>query len=204
MADQTRKPDLWTPRTVADTRKIYADWADTYEADLIAKEYATPARIADALTAVNARKDSKILDFGCGTGMSGAALAKAGFSHIDGTDISPEMLSHAQGKQAYRKLTLGTAGQLDFGSGDYDVIVACGVVSLGAAPPEMLGALLDMLETGGLLAFSYNDPTLADPSYVVALDSIIAGGKADQIYREHGPHLNEVVTGSDVIVLRRL
>ena len=42
--------------------------------------------------------------------------------------------------------------------GSYQIIMATGVISLGAAPPDMLATLLDKLPTGGLLAFSYNDP----------------------------------------------
>ena len=203
MVDQTQKSDLWTPRGTKDTQKLYADWADTYEADLIAKEYATPARIAAAVETLDQDRTCAILDFGCGTGMSGAALANVGFSTIDGTDITPEMLAYAQKKQAYRKLWLGTPGELDFETGAYDVIVACGVISLGAAPPDMLGALLDNLAIGGHLAFSYNDPTIADSAYGDELDRHIASGLAVQVFRQHGPHLNKAVTGSDVIILRR-
>ena len=203
MADQTKKPDLWTPRSVDDTQKIYADWADTYEADVGALNYATPDRIANALVSVGADTAMPVLDFGCGTGLGGLALSKAGFGTIDGTDISKDMLAHAQGKNVYRSLTIGTPGILDVDPGSYPIIVAIGVVSLGAAPPDMLPALVDILPKDGLLAFSYNDPTLADPDYVAALDQIVSDGVAQVQFREHGPHLSAQVTGSDVIVLQR-
>jgi len=204
MADQTKNSDLWTPRSVADTQKIYADWADTYDADVGSMNYATPDRIARALLEVGADPRSEVLDFGCGTGLSGAALTRAGFRAVDGTDISEEMLAHATAKGVYRTLTLGTPGQIDTPAGQYTIIVAVGVVSLGAAPPQMLGALIDLLPKDGRLAFSYNDPTLADDSYIAALDAALAEGRVTQIYREHGPHLSRKVTGSDVIILRRL
>ena len=86
--------------------------------------------------------------------------------------------------------------------GDYAAIVATGVISLGAAPPEMLGVLLEALAPGGLLAFSFNDPTLASVDYPAALEAALAT-QAELLFREHGPHLSEKVTGSDVIVLCR-
>ncbi|MEM6727279.1 MAG: methyltransferase domain-containing protein [Pseudomonadota bacterium] len=202
MTDQSEKSALWTPRSVEDTQALYADWAETYEADVTRMAYATPTRIAAALAAHLPDRDAPILDFGCGTGLSGAALAEAGYTTIDGTDISPEMLEQARSKGAYRKLWLGTPGEVGAKPGDYAAITATGVVSLGAAPPDMLGALLDALAPGGLLAFSYNDPTLADPAYVAALDKALSDA-ATLLFRAHGPHLSEKVTGSDVIVLQR-
>ncbi|MEO0936772.1 MAG: methyltransferase domain-containing protein [Pseudomonadota bacterium] len=206
MTDTPFTPKLWTPRSVDETKEVYAQWADTYEEDVQALAYATPARIAAALREVGA-PDGPILDFGCGTGLSGLALRQAGFGPVDGTDISPEMLARAEtkthdGAPLYRTLTLGAPGQLSAHPWDYKVVVATGVVSLGAAPPETLDMLLEALEPGGLLAFSYNDPTLDAPAYLDALDRALQNG-AEQLFREHGPHLSEKVTGADVIVLRR-
>ncbi len=208
MADPTKTPDLWTPRSVADTQKIYADWAETYEDDVTAMAYATPDRLASALAALIPDRTTPVLDFGCGTGLSGLALAKWGFTQIDGTDISPQMLAHAYekhhaGRAVFRALWEGTPGEIKAAPGDYGAIVATGVISLGAAPPDMLSVLLDALAPGALLAFSYNDPTLADDTYMAALQSILDRGTAAQVFREHGPHLSEKVTGADVIILRR-
>lgn len=208
MADQTKTPDLWTPRSVDETLRIYADWADTYENDVASMAYATPDRIAQAVGSVAPDPNIPVLDFGCGTGLSGMAMRRYGFTVIDGTDISPEMLAHAKtkthdDKPLYRALWLGQVGSVNVAKGDYGIIIATGVVSLGAAPPSMLGILLDALAPDGLLAFSYNDPTLADATYMAALDDAIANGSALLEFRAHGPHLNTKVTGSDVIVLRR-
>jgi len=207
MTDTPFEPKLWTPRSVAETQEVYAQWAGTYEVDVTAMNYATPARVAAAV-GPHVDESAPILDFGCGTGLSGLAMAKAGYSTIDGTDISEPMLHFAHGKAhdgrpVYRQLWLGTPGEVKASPGTYGCIIATGVVSLGAAPPEMLRVLLDALAPGGILAFSYNDPTLADDSYISALDSVLAGGTARQLFREHGPHLSEKVTGSDVIVLAR-
>ncbi|ABD55416.1 class I SAM-dependent DNA methyltransferase [Jannaschia sp. CCS1] len=194
---------LWTPRSVEDTQALYADWAQAYDADMARMSYATPTRIAEALASVWPKRDAPVLDFGCGTGLSGAALRAAGFARIDGTDISPEMLDVARYKALYDTLHLGIPGDVPGAPGDYSAIVATGVVSLGAAPPSMLRVLLDALIPGGRLAFSFNDPTLNDPTYTYALANVLADNIARVEYRAHGPHLSEKVTGSDVIVLLR-
>lgn len=195
-------PNLWTPRPVEETMEVYAGWAETYEAEVTARGYRTPDRIAAALTQ-HAAAQTPILDFGCGTGIGGAALRKAGFTTIDGTDIVAEMLEKATESGIYRKTWVSAPGVFDFNTGAYPVITAAGVVSLGAAPAETLAPLVDRLAPDGLLALSYNDPTLADESYVAALDSVCSSGAATIVFREHGVHLADVGMGSDVIILRR-
>ena len=87
-------------------------------------------------------------------------------------------------------------------SGSYATILAAGVVSLGAAPPETLRRLLGVLPSGGHLAFSYNDPTLEDRTYTGALDALVAEGHK-VVFRDHGPHLPQKGMGSDVIIIRK-
>lgn len=204
MADKKTplRPELWTPRTVEDTIAVYAKWAETYDVDVSERGYHTPARIAAALKQ-HAKPDATILDFGCGTGFAGQVLKQAGFTNLHGTDVTPAMLDKAVTRGVYAKTWLSHPGRLNFGRGAYTVIVAAGVVSLGAAPPETLGALLAKLHSGGLLALSYNDPTLNDPAYIDALGSEIGAGRAEVLFREHGPHLDDLDMGSDIIILRR-
>jgi predicted TPR repeat methyltransferase len=199
---QVLRPGLWTPRPVEETMAVYADWAETYEAEVTARGYRTPERLARAL-ANFANYEVPVLDYGCGTGIGGAALRAAGFTHIDGTDISKEMLAKANVRDIYRKTWVSHPGSFDFETGEYDVIVAVGVISLGAAPAETLAPLLGKLDAGGLLALSYNDPTLGDENYTTALAAVCADGRAEILFREHGPHLEDVSMGSDVIILRR-
>jgi len=184
------RPSLWTRRPVAETIAVYADWADNYGADVAARGYRTPDRLAK--------------DFGCGTGIGGGALRQAGFATIDGTDVTPEMLKKAETSGIYRRTWHSPPGEMGFAKGAYRVIVAVGVVSLGAAPPETLAPLVAKLDAGGLLALSFNDPTLADAAYTDALGAQLTLAQAEVIFREHGPHLEDVDMGSDVIILRRL
>ena len=197
------RPSLWTPRPVQETIAVYADWADNYDADVEARGYRTPDRLAEAL-ATFAAPDDAILDFGCGTGIGGAALRRAGFTTIDGTDVTAEMLDKATARGIYRRTWHSSPDDMGFAAGSYPVIAAIGVVSLGAAPPETLTPLVDKLDAGGLLALSFNDPTLEDQSYTDALATEVAEARVAVIFREHGPHLDDVGMGSDVIILRRL
>ncbi len=195
---------LWTRHTVDETRKIYSDWAENYDADVTEWGYATPTRIALALRQCGANVEKPVLDFGCGTGLSGMALKAVGFAQVDGTDISPEMLEHAKARGIYQHLWLGEPGSMGHVKrGNYPIIVATGVISLGAAPPETLDQLLDVLPSGGLLAFSYNEATLSDRGYTDRLDIAVLAPDLELAFEEDGPHLPAKNMSSTVYVLRR-
>ena len=201
---QDPKDGLWTRHSIEETRKIYADWAETYDRDVTAWGYATPTRIAMALRLAGANVEKPVLDFGCGTGLSGLALKGAGFAQIDGTDISPEMLEKARARGIYQHLWESEPGSLGHVKrGTYPIIAATGVISLGAAPPETLDLLLDVLPSGGLLAFSYNEATLADRAYTDRLDIAVLAPDIEMAFEEEGPHLPGQNMTSAVYVLRR-
>jgi predicted TPR repeat methyltransferase len=148
---------------------------------------------------------ARILDFGCGTGLSGLALRQAGFTTIDGLDISAPMLEKAQARDLYANLWQSFPGEITgVTAGQYSVIVAAGVVSLGAAPPETLSLILDYLAPGGFIGLSFNDPTVAHGSYDAVLTHEISRGRVELLFRENGLHLQEPPMGSDVLILRRL
>jgi len=186
------------------TQAHYENWAPSYEDEVSAHGYATPARVAEALWAARPQADLPILDYGCGTGLSGMALQQAGFDVIDGIDPTPRMLEGAAAKEIYRKLStfeITDPDPLEYGA--YQVIAAIGVIGAGAAPPETLDLLIKTLSPGGLLGFSFNDHTLADRLYTDRLAEWLDGGKARLLFREHGPHLPGLDLGSDVYVITR-
>jgi len=203
-SDGVLKPQLWVERSVEETQAVYTDWAQTYEAEVTARGYHTPARLAAMLASEIPSDERPILDFDCGTGLSGVALRHAGLAPLHGTDINAEMLAEATPKGIYQTTFLSEPGALDVSPGTYRAIVAAGVISLGAAPPETLDVLVAATVPGDLIALSFNDPTLAHGGYQAQLETHIAAGHLEERVRAHGPHLDDVEMGSDVILLCRL
>lgn len=87
-------------------KEKYNDLAANYDQTLVdVVGYVDPVKMADAIsTHLNLPKDAKIIDLGCGTGLTGMELKKVGFTDITGTDASDGMLVEAEKKQAYNKL----------------------------------------------------------------------------------------------------
>ncbi|WP_417208659.1 class I SAM-dependent DNA methyltransferase [Antarctobacter sp.] len=193
---------VYKARTEDETRDLYDGWAATYEQAVQDEGYATPRRCAEALHATLGDAQAPVLDFGCGTGLSGLALRLAGFSTIDGIDLSPGMLAHAREKDIYRTLTpIGPDDPVPTG---YAAVAAIGVIGAGAAPLAALDRIFEALDAGAQCVFSFNDHTLEDPTFEALVNRWIADGRLRQLFREHGPHLPGKNINSTVYVLEKV
>lgn len=183
---------------------FYDDWADSYDDELTSLGYVTPTRCAEALIDVGADPGQPILDIGCGTGVSGAALRAAGFSVIDGVDPSPEMLVRARMKNIYRSVAeIDPLAPLTAPTGAYANAMAAGVLSPGLAPPEALDQILELLPRDGRLAFSLNDHAIKDGAHIGRLNDLIDGGWGYLEFKEYGAHIPGNDMKSYVYVLRK-
>ncbi len=193
---------VYTARNADETREIYDAWAASYEAEVSENGYATPGRCAAALAGVTDDLSQPILDFGCGTGLSGLALKLAGFSTIDGVDLSPEMLARAEAKGIYRNLR-SVSAQTTLEKGAYASIAAIGVIGSGAAPISVLDMLMNALPKNGRLVFSFNDHTLEDPVHEGRVSEWTDCGAARLLFRKRGPHLPGLDMKSNVYILEK-
>jgi len=191
-------------RDAAATRRLYDDWSASYEAEVADNGYATPERCAEALRKYSNDMRAPVLDFGCGTGLSGLALRRAGFETIDGLDLSADMLAQAGDKNVYRHLQQIEAGApLSHSPGTYAAIAAIGVIGAGAAPIAVFHTLMNGLAPGNKLVFSFNDHALEDPSNEAGMSEWLDCGAARLLFREHGDHLPGIGLKSNVYVLER-
>ena len=196
---------VYQARDGAATRALYDDWAASYETEVAEHGYATPGRCAEALAAETSDLSKPVLDFGCGTGLSGLALKLAGFTTIDGLDLSEEMLAKAADKGVYRTLSRVEPGaSLPHASGDYAAVAAIGVIGAGAAPIRTFDILMNGLAPGGLITLSFNDHALEDRENEGRLESWMSSGRARLLSKSYGQHLPGLGMGSNVYVIERL
>jgi MFS family permease len=146
---------LYGATSLEELRSEYDRIASAYDSDLVdGMGYRSPA----AVTAAARRllpADAHILDAGAGTGLLGAALAEAGFTRLDGLDLSPGMLAVAAHKRVYGELREGRLGErLDYGTGAYDGVVSSGVLTVGHAPATCLDELVRITRPGGHVIFT--------------------------------------------------
>lgn len=189
----------------ADLRPFYAQWAPSYDQEVGENGYVTPLRIAEALARHVKDLSIPILDYGCGTGVSGQAFQEVGFLTIDGVDISAEMLEVAAQKKIYRHLEVfapETGPNVKLGA--YQIIAAVGVIGAGAAPLAVLDKMMALLAPKGLLVFSFNDHTLEDPAYDGLVEDYVNQGQAVLHLKEYGDHLPKQKINSNIYILEKL
>ena len=191
--------------TSDDTRDLYAQWSTSYDQEVGENGYATPARAAKALAGHVTDLRIPVLDYGCGTGLSGVALRAVGFSTLHGIDVSKEMVAIADNKEAYQTLRVfDPEADPPVKTGEFDIITAIGVIGIGAAPLPVFDTIVALLTPGGLFAFSFNDHALADPAFEAKVSDYVDTGKAKLLLREYGDHLPGAGLKSNVYILKIL
>ena len=190
--------------SVDNTRDYYRDWAASYDAEITENGYQTPRRCAQALARHLQDKSSRILDIGCGTGLSGMAFRAEGFENLHGNDLSREMLDIAATRSIYQSIVLADLNNpLNFDDGAYDVIAAVGVISVGHAPPSTIEQMFNKLRQGGIFVFSINDASIADGTFVPAVEKLLTDDNALLCEAHYGEHLPKIGMKSTVYVIKK-
>ncbi|SFA79654.1 Methyltransferase domain-containing protein [Poseidonocella pacifica] len=195
---------IFTARRGREMRELYDAWSHSYDEEVAGAGYATPARCAAALSQHFDLSSGPILDYGCGTGLSGQALHDAGATVIDGVDVSADMLAKADAKGVYRKLIrIQAKNPPDFGVDYYPAITAIGSIGKGAAPISVFDRIMGWLQPGAVFCFSFNDLAIKVGRYESRLNEHLDTGSASLLFREHGPHLPAKELGAVVYVIRK-
>ena len=150
-----------------DSKLLYDEWANDYDNDLINEYgYIAPKLTVDKFKALVLKKNLRIIDVGCGTGLVGQALYENGYKNIDGYDISPEMLKIAKQSKFYKELK-----QIDLNdkptnlSETYDVLICVGSFGYGALEPIAIRHLIGLVKSGGLLFIFMNAEPFKSQNY---------------------------------------
>ena len=168
-----------------EVRFTYRDWADTYDSELLDEfGYQAPNAAVETLQKHLPSLDSVILDMGCGTGLVGELLHSLGYRHLDGLDLSPEMLEKAKARGVYR--TLGEADLTETLEIEqiYDAVICVGVFSHQRSQAFDLVKLFAGLKPNGVLVATVNGKGWRDIGWETLLE---------QSERKHGFQIEEIL-----------
>ena len=140
------------------SENIYDAWSADYDSDLIEEfGYISPRIAAETLASELSDRNIEIMDYGCGTGLVGVALKQAGFSNIDGVDISAGMLQKAAQKDVYRQLSQqDLTRHTSLADHAYDAAVCIGSMGAGHVGAHHVPELLRAIKPGGLFVIIIN------------------------------------------------
>ena len=205
VADEKFLPTSYGLEETVQTLAHYEAWASTYDAEIGEENrYAQPGRCTHALVASGVGPDARILDVGCGSGLSGVALARGGYALIDGCDLSPAMLALAVETGVYKTLSEADLNEgLDVADSTYDAATAVGVFSFGHIRASALREVLRVVRPGGVVVVGLHDHFWDEGSMPAEFDAVEADGLATVTSREHGEHLPTAGIEGWVVTLRK-
>jgi ubiquinone/menaquinone biosynthesis C-methylase UbiE len=99
----------------------YREWAQTYEETVLD---ATDLRLLSRIQSVPWDQIQQAADLACGTGRIGVWLKNRGVSHLDGIDVTTEMVEVARAKGVYDQLLIGNMLETPFGPAHADLVTA--------------------------------------------------------------------------------
>ena len=173
--------DAYSVKTPDDNRRLYADWAASYDDGFAGpQDYLLPGHVARAFAAMGGRGPA--LDIGAGTGLLGDHLARLGIGPVDGVDLSPEMLAVAGAKGVYARLFAGdmTVG-LDLPGGAYSGIVSSGTFTIGHLGPAVLAEVVRLAAPGAVIAVSVNRAHFEAEPFTGALARLAGAVRLERI-----------------------
>jgi SAM-dependent methyltransferase len=127
-------------------RDGYREWAPTYER-VVQDEM--DLRLLERLRTVDWSGVERAIDLACGTGRTGAWLRTQGVQHLDGIDLTPEMLDPARARRLYDRLLEGDLRATGLPATSYDLATA---VLADEHLPEVLPLYLEaarLIQPGG-------------------------------------------------------
>ncbi|MBX2847135.1 MAG: class I SAM-dependent methyltransferase [Acidiferrobacterales bacterium] len=136
--------------------KFWDKIANKYAKTPIADEAAYQKKLL--LTREHFNQNSKVLEFGCGTG-STAILHAPFVDHIEAIDISANMLAIAKQKAEEEQISnicFKQAAIDDFGASDssFDVVLGMSILHLLEDKQEAINKVYDLLKPGGVFISS--------------------------------------------------
>lgn len=184
--------DAYGLATPDDSRRLYRDWAESYDETFVeAHGYVYHREIAKLFARLGGKGPA--LDIGCGTGVVGKALTAR---PVDGLDISPEMLAAARAKGGYRNLIeADLTATLPIPDGAYNSLISAGTFTEGHVGAGALDELVRIAAPGALFVLGVNKRVFDELGFPEVLARLAASGAIEpprfetgRIYAEGAGH----------------
>lgn len=146
------------------TRNLFDNFARDFDRRLVDElGYRIPEVLAARIRALQPRRDLRVLDLGCGTGLCGVHLAGCCAS-LTGVDLSPAMLDKARARDLYDTLVeLSIVDWLEQSPTDaFDLVLAADVLIYFGDLAPLFAATARALAGGGLFGFSIEAADVRD------------------------------------------
>ncbi|KAE8845665.1 hypothetical protein P3342_005925 [Pyrenophora teres f. teres] len=204
---------VFAASSTEESRKLYDEWAKTYDSDMSLHDFTAPRLVAQAVSRglkLNHISPDKplaglrIADAGCGTGLVGIELSKLGATEIVGLDISEGMLAVAKNTAVYDDLkTTDLTKRLDFEDGKFDALTCCGTFTHGHLGPEPLKEFARVVKVGGVVVATVLDSFWGEKGFEREVSRLEKEEKVQVVEKDVHDYRKDA-GGGRILVLRKL
>ena len=201
-------PEIWGKEYSTDSETVERDYDTFAETGSYDETFDEWGYVGPETAAAIARNyvplSSRILDGACGSGLSGIALRRLGYTDITGIDISSGLLALAERTGAYRRVERVDmqAFPLPFADDEFDAVTFIGALTYFETG-EILRELCRIVRPGGHVVFSQRDDIIRERHYDAVLDELERSGVWRRVFgTEPMPYLPRHPDYGDHIKIR--
>ncbi|XP_063714081.1 uncharacterized protein LOC134841925 [Symsagittifera roscoffensis] len=178
------KQNLYTAKSASEELEYYEKTAREYEDDFFKKmKYSGPEACMQSLLECEQKhgfhipRDCKVIDVGAGTGLSGLALRRAGFTgQIDALEPSENMYALALEKNLYTqwyKDLIYPDKETTVPAASYELVISVGVFNTRSTTSGCLPEVVRMAKSGGYLSILFNKHYWDQGGFEDTLNSLV-------------------------------
>lgn len=176
----TGDDDEWLLRGSADVGEVtsyYDGWAAAYDRDLADWAYMAPDVAASELLEHGVDL-ARVLDAGCGTGLVGQALRRAGYAgELVGVDVSAESLRIADATSAYDGTAVADLQQgVQYGDDAFDALICVGVMTYVPDVERCWREFARVVRPGGVVVVTQREDLWEERRCAAVIDALAADG----------------------------
>lgn len=206
---------VFTAQSVDESRRLYDEWASTYDSDMQKHDFTAPRLVAEGVSRAlklnhlhrnpgEVLKGLQIADAGCGTGTVGVELSKMGAQDIIGLDISEGMLEVARKSGAYKDLRVADlTKKLPYEDGEFDALTCCGTFTHGHLGPEPLAEFVRVVKSGGVVVATVLESHWDEKGFQAEADRLAKEGVCD-IVEDNVHQYRKGTGGGQILILRSI
>ena len=156
--DIGNKIPIYKLKAGKEVEDYYDEWTvkNKYDKDMVDWKYSGPQETIALFKKHNIKKEIKILDAGCGTGLVGVELKKSGYLNLDGADFSQKMLDLVP-KNIYENLfKIDLNQKVNIKDDTYEGITCVGTFTFGHVNPPALDEMVRICKNESLICFTIN------------------------------------------------
>jgi ubiquinone/menaquinone biosynthesis C-methylase UbiE len=156
--DIGNKIPIYKLKAGKEVEDYYDEWTveNKYDKDMVDWKYSGPQETVILFKKYNSKKEIKILDAGCGTGLVGVELKRNGYINLDGADFSQKMLDLVP-KNIYENLfKIDFNQKVNIADDTYEGITCVGTFTFGHVNPPALDEMIRICKNESLICFTIN------------------------------------------------